>query len=358
MSAESVCRSSLSASLPAMNNIKATQARNEMEINSGLVGDKSWHDQYKDSAYVYVGGFPYTLTEGDVIAVMSQYGEIVDVNLVRDKDTGKSKGFAFVAYEDQRSTVLAVDNLNGFELLGRAMRVDHVAGYKREKLREDEGEREEQLERLKRSEVVRAWTNQDTFNPKADPTLRALTGADQIEKDKRERKERGKEAKMLKKEEKIIKKQAKADKKEKKEKKREKKEKKEKKREKKDKKELEPLGDTGGSAAEPAAAAAAAATEDPPLDRSRSPGQQRPRSRSRSRSRDRDRDRDRGGDRGGDRDRDRGDRDRGRGRSRDDSRGGDRGSGRHSRGDDRDRERDGGRDRDRDRSRDGGGRDR
>lgn len=38
----------------------------------------------------------------------SRYGEIVDVNLVRDKGTGKSKGFAFIAYEDQRSTVLAV----------------------------------------------------------------------------------------------------------------------------------------------------------------------------------------------------------------------------------------------------------
>lgn len=37
-----------------------------------------------------------------------RYGEVVDVNLVRDKGTGKSKGFAFLAYEDQRSTVLAV----------------------------------------------------------------------------------------------------------------------------------------------------------------------------------------------------------------------------------------------------------
>jgi RNA-binding motif X-linked protein 2 len=55
-----------------MNNIKATQSRNEMEIASGLVGDKSWHAQYKDSAYVYVGGFPYDLTEGDLITVMSQ----------------------------------------------------------------------------------------------------------------------------------------------------------------------------------------------------------------------------------------------------------------------------------------------
>jgi hypothetical protein len=38
---------------------------------------------------------------GDLLAVFAQYGEIVDVNLVRDQDTGKSKGFAFLAYEDQ-----------------------------------------------------------------------------------------------------------------------------------------------------------------------------------------------------------------------------------------------------------------
>lgn len=35
----------------------------------------------------------------------------MDVNLVRDKSTGKSKGFAFVAYEDQRSTTLAVGEI-------------------------------------------------------------------------------------------------------------------------------------------------------------------------------------------------------------------------------------------------------
>ena len=42
-----------------------------------------------------------------------RYGEIVNINMIREKKTGKSKGFAFVCYEDQRSTVLAVDNLNG-----------------------------------------------------------------------------------------------------------------------------------------------------------------------------------------------------------------------------------------------------
>lgn len=55
----------------------------------------------------------------------------------RDKETGKSRGFAFLAYEDQRSTVLAVDNLNGMKLDGRIVRVEHVLDYrkKREEVR-------------------------------------------------------------------------------------------------------------------------------------------------------------------------------------------------------------------------------
>lgn len=45
-----------------------------------------------------------------------RYGEIVNINLVRDKKTGKSKGFCFLCYDDQRSTILAVDNFNGIKV--------------------------------------------------------------------------------------------------------------------------------------------------------------------------------------------------------------------------------------------------
>lgn len=37
----------------------------------------------------------------------------MNINLIRDRKTGKSKGFCFLCYQDQRSTVLAVDNFNG-----------------------------------------------------------------------------------------------------------------------------------------------------------------------------------------------------------------------------------------------------
>ena len=55
---------------------------------------------------------------------------------MRDKETGKSRGFAFLKYEDQRSTDLAVDNLGGAVILGKTLSVDHTR-YKRKD--EEEG---------------------------------------------------------------------------------------------------------------------------------------------------------------------------------------------------------------------------
>merc|ERR1712126_778828 len=104
---------------------------NEKELAMGLAGtSKSWHQEYKDSAWIFLGGLPYEMTEGDVICMFSQYGEPVHINLIRDHNTGKSKGFGFLCYMDQRSTILAVDNLNATKVLGRTIRVDHVHQYK------------------------------------------------------------------------------------------------------------------------------------------------------------------------------------------------------------------------------------
>ncbi|POY76431.1 hypothetical protein BMF94_0630 [Rhodotorula taiwanensis] len=128
-----------------MNQIRHIQKLNEEELKSGTTA--SWHDQYKDSAYVNVGGLPINLTEGDVITIFSQYGEVVDINMPRDANTGKPRGFAWLMYADQTSTVLAVDNLNGAQVLGRTLRVDHVLNYKQLERDQETGklkEREEQ----------------------------------------------------------------------------------------------------------------------------------------------------------------------------------------------------------------------
>ena len=115
--------------------IKNTQKATQREIAAGFSESASWHARFKHSAYIFTGGLDYELTEGDLLAVFAQYGEILDVNLVRDKESGKSKGFAFLAYDDQRSTVVAVDNLNGAKVAGRTIRVEHVDNYR--KLKEE-----------------------------------------------------------------------------------------------------------------------------------------------------------------------------------------------------------------------------
>jgi RNA-binding motif X-linked protein 2 len=126
-----------------MNVVKEIGRICEQEMSVGIFGGitkGSWHEKYKESAWVFIGGFSYELSERDLICVMSQWGEIADINLVREKATNKSMGFGFVKYEDQRSTILAVDNFNGVALLGRTLRCDHVEKYKlpkevREKVR-------------------------------------------------------------------------------------------------------------------------------------------------------------------------------------------------------------------------------
>lgn len=95
----------------------------------------------RDTAYVYIGGLPFDLSEGDILTIFSQFGEPTYINLIRDKESGKSKGFAFLKYEDQRSTDLAVDNLGGASVMGRVLKVDHTR-YKRK-----DGEEEEERER-------------------------------------------------------------------------------------------------------------------------------------------------------------------------------------------------------------------
>ncbi|MCO5547410.1 hypothetical protein L7F22_000858 [Adiantum nelumboides] len=112
--------------------VKNTQKITAREAALGISEAGSWHAKYKDSAYIYAGNFSFDLTEGDLLAIFAH--------------TGKSRGFAFLAYEDQHSTVLAVDNLNGANVVGRTIKVDHVAKYKK-KAEEDEEEQRKREER-------------------------------------------------------------------------------------------------------------------------------------------------------------------------------------------------------------------
>jgi RNA-binding motif protein, X-linked 2 len=120
-----------------MNAIRQTALLNKRELENATPPSASWHADYRDTAYIYIGGLPLDLSEGDVITIFSQFGNPTHLNLIRDKETGKSKGFGFLKYEDQRSCDLAVDNMGGADVLGRLLRVDHTRYKKKEGEDED-----------------------------------------------------------------------------------------------------------------------------------------------------------------------------------------------------------------------------
>ncbi|KAG9642910.1 RNA-binding domain-containing protein, partial [Aureobasidium melanogenum] len=122
-----------------MNQIKQVQRLNERELEKVVPSNASWHTDYRDTAYIYVGGLNLDLSEGDIITIFSQYGEPVWIRLMRDKETGKSRGFCWLKYEDQRSCDLAVDNLGGATVMGKMLAVDHTRYKKRDDEDEDEG---------------------------------------------------------------------------------------------------------------------------------------------------------------------------------------------------------------------------
>jgi RNA-binding motif protein, X-linked 2 len=138
-----------------MNAIRQTALLNKRELEAAVPPSASWHADYRDTAYLYIGGLPLDISEGDIVTIFSQYGNPTHLNLIRDKETGKSKGFAFLKYEDQRSCDLAVDNLGGAEVLGRQLRVDHT----RYKKRDGEDEDTWRIERLEGGEQANETGN-------------------------------------------------------------------------------------------------------------------------------------------------------------------------------------------------------
>lgn len=71
---------------------------------------------------IYVGNIPYKASEDDLGNLFAEFGDVMSVKIIKDKFTGRSKGFGFVEMEDE-SGQKAVEALDGFELLDRNLRV-------------------------------------------------------------------------------------------------------------------------------------------------------------------------------------------------------------------------------------------
>lgn len=70
---------------------------------------------------IYVGNLSYRVKEADLQQVMEDYGTVVSTKLIVDRDTRRSKGFAFVEMENEEEAQKAIEELNGAEYEGRTM---------------------------------------------------------------------------------------------------------------------------------------------------------------------------------------------------------------------------------------------
>ena len=85
------------------------------------------------SVKLYVGNLAFNTTEQDLQEQFSQYGQIRSTSIITDRDTGRSRGFAFIELDSKESAQAAIQALNGRDLDGRALTVNEA------KPREDRG---------------------------------------------------------------------------------------------------------------------------------------------------------------------------------------------------------------------------
>jgi RNA recognition motif-containing protein len=74
---------------------------------------------------IYVGNLPFTANENEVRELFAQHGTVESVSLITDRDTGRPRGFGFVEMS-RADASRAIQNLNGKELGGRALRVNEA----------------------------------------------------------------------------------------------------------------------------------------------------------------------------------------------------------------------------------------
>uniref|UniRef100_A0A8D2CSM1 RNA binding motif protein 39 n=1 Tax=Sciurus vulgaris TaxID=55149 RepID=A0A8D2CSM1_SCIVU len=75
---------------------------------------------------LYVGSLHFNITEDKLRGIFEPFGRIESIQLMMDSETGHSKGYGFITFSDSECAKKALEQLNGFELAGRPMKVGHV----------------------------------------------------------------------------------------------------------------------------------------------------------------------------------------------------------------------------------------
>ena len=75
---------------------------------------------------IYVGNLSYSVGNGDLESLFSQFGDVSRAQVIQHRDTGRSKGFGFVEMNDEDSAEKAIEELNGSEFEGRNLTVNEA----------------------------------------------------------------------------------------------------------------------------------------------------------------------------------------------------------------------------------------
>jgi RNA recognition motif-containing protein len=70
---------------------------------------------------IYIGNLNYRVKEENLKHVLEEYGTVDSVKVIKDRDTGRSKGYAFAEMSDDDDARAAIEGLNGAEMQGRAL---------------------------------------------------------------------------------------------------------------------------------------------------------------------------------------------------------------------------------------------
>jgi cold-inducible RNA-binding protein len=75
---------------------------------------------------LYVGNLSYDMSDSDLQTLFEQFGQVQSVQIIMDRDTGRSKGFGFVEMSSPQEAQAAIDGLNGKEVNGRQLTVNEA----------------------------------------------------------------------------------------------------------------------------------------------------------------------------------------------------------------------------------------
>uniref|UniRef100_A0A3Q3K9K4 RRM domain-containing protein n=1 Tax=Monopterus albus TaxID=43700 RepID=A0A3Q3K9K4_MONAL len=106
--------------------VQASQAEKSRAAAAAAAAASNLQRETSGPMRLYVGSLHFNITEKMLRGIFEPFGQIESIQLMMDNETGGSKGYGFITFADAECAKKALEQLNGFELAGRPMKVGHV----------------------------------------------------------------------------------------------------------------------------------------------------------------------------------------------------------------------------------------